>query len=108
MALPLTAMASMKPSCTEPGDSIFIGDIDRLAAEGITKGCNPPVNDRYCPGDAVTRGQMAAFLVRSFCYTEGAGTNRFVDDVGSVFEDDIDLLAAAGVTVGCNPPVNDR
>lgn len=92
----------------DTGDSIFVGDIDRLAAEGITKGCNPPVNDRYCPGDAVTRGQMAAFLVRSFGYTEGAGTNRFVDDDGSVFEDDIDLLAAAGVTVGCNPPVNDR
>ena len=39
--------------------------LDRLAAEGITKGCNPPANDRFCPDDDVTRGQMAAFLHRA-------------------------------------------
>ncbi len=44
--------------------SVFEADIERLAAAGITKGCNPPVNDRFCPNDPVTRGQMAAFLVR--------------------------------------------
>ena len=88
--------------------SIFENDIDRLAAAGITKGCNPPANDRYCPGNPVTRGQMAAFLVRAFGYTEGAGANRFSDDDGSIFEADIDRLAAAGVTLGCNPPVNDH
>jgi len=27
-------------------------------------GCNPPTNDRFCPNDYVTRGQMAAFLAR--------------------------------------------
>ena len=27
-------------------------------------GCNPPANTRYCPGDNVTRGQMAAFMKR--------------------------------------------
>ncbi len=45
--------------------SVFRDDIERLAAAGITKGCNPPVNDRFCPEDPVTRGQMAAFLVRA-------------------------------------------
>ena len=45
--------------------SIFEGDINRLAAAGITKGCNPPINDRYCPDSTVTRGQMAAFLHRA-------------------------------------------
>jgi len=34
-------------------------------AAGITAGCDPPVNDRFCPDDVVTRGQMAAFLHRA-------------------------------------------
>ena len=42
--------------------SIFEGDIEWLAAAGITRGCNPPLNDRFCPHGVVTRGQMAAFL----------------------------------------------
>ena len=45
--------------------SVFEADIERLSAAGITKGCNPPVDDRFCPDDAVTRGEMAAFLVRA-------------------------------------------
>jgi hypothetical protein len=45
--------------------SVFESDIERLAAAGITYGCNPPSNTRFCPGDTVTRGQMAAFLRRA-------------------------------------------
>jgi hypothetical protein len=30
----------------------------------VTKGCNPPANDKYCPGTTVTREQMAAFMRR--------------------------------------------
>ncbi len=69
--------------------SIFEADIEKLAAEGITKGCNPPINDRYCPDDSVTRGQMAAFLVRALDLTD-SGSTDFVDDDGSVFETDIE------------------
>src|SRR5690606_14836879 len=39
--------------------------IEWLKAEGITSGCNPPANTRFCPNDHVTRGQMAAFLARA-------------------------------------------
>lgn len=46
-------------------DSVFEADVERLADSGITKGCNPPDNTRFCPGDPVTRGQMAAFLHRA-------------------------------------------
>jgi hypothetical protein len=46
--------------------SVFEADIERLAEAGITKGCNPPVNDRFCPDAYVTRGQMAAFFHRGF------------------------------------------
>jgi hypothetical protein len=88
--------------------SIFENDIAKLAAAGITKGCNPPLNDMFCPNDNVTRGQMAAFLVRALVYTDDGGGDLFVDDDGSIFESDIDKLATAGVTRGCNPPVNDR
>src|SRR5215203_457455 len=39
--------------------------IEQIFAEGITAGCgtNPL---RYCPNDSATRGQMAAFLARTF------------------------------------------
>lgn len=45
--------------------SMFEGAIDSLAAAGITKGCNPPENTRFCPTDAITRAQMATFLARA-------------------------------------------
>jgi hypothetical protein len=77
-----------------------------LATAGITKGCNPPVNDMFCPNVSVTRGQMAAFLVRALGLTD-RGSVDFVDDDGSIFEPSIEMLATAGITKGCNPPVND-
>jgi hypothetical protein len=83
--------------------SVFEDDINRIADAGITRGCNPPLNDRFCPDRTVTRGQMAAFLVRAFGYTDDGGGNRFDDDDGSVFERDIDALSVAGVTKGCGP-----
>ena len=38
------------------------GDINRLAASGITRGCSPT---EYCPTAPVTREQMVAFLYRA-------------------------------------------
>ncbi|NIV55166.1 MAG: hypothetical protein GWN48_06125, partial [Actinobacteria bacterium] len=49
--------------------SVFEGDIERLAAAGITRGCNPPANTRFCPDQPVTRGEMAAFLTRALPLT---------------------------------------
>jgi hypothetical protein len=48
-----------------PPRSTFVRDIVWLASAGITRGCNPPANDRFCPKDRVTREQMAAFLHRA-------------------------------------------
>ena len=87
-------------------NSVFEDDIDRLGTAGVTKGCNPPANTMYCPAALVTRGQMAAFLVRAFGFSDDGGGDLFVDDDNSVFEDDIDRLGTAGVTKGCNPPAN--
>jgi hypothetical protein len=92
----------------DDNNSIFEDDINRLAAAGITKGCNPPANTEFCPNSVVSRAQMAAFLVRAYKLTSGGSTDAFIDDTGSVFETDINRLAAAGITQGCNPPVNNR
>jgi hypothetical protein len=86
---------------------VFEGGINRLAAAGITQGCNPPGNSRFCPDRAMTRGEMAAMLSRAFGYPPSS-QNRFSDDNGHVFEGAINRLAAAGVTQGCNPPANTR
>jgi len=90
------------------GSNTFVDDICWLADQGITRGCNPPANTEFCPKDPVTRGQMAAFLVRALGYTDDGGGNLFIDDNGNTFEGDIDKLGTAGVTRGCNPPTNDR
>jgi hypothetical protein len=46
---------------TDDDGSIFEDDINAIADAGITLGCAPGL---YCPGDNVTRGQMAAYLAR--------------------------------------------
>ncbi len=81
-------------------DSEFEGDIERVAELGITRGCNPPFADAFCPRDRVTRGQMAAFLVRLFSLPP-TDQDFFSDDESSEFGDDINRLAAAGITAGC-------
>ncbi len=88
--------------------STFEADIDKLGTAGVTRGCNPPINDRFCPNQLVTRAQMAAFLVRAYKLPDTGVSNLFVDDDGSTFEADIDKLGSAGVTRACNPPTNDR
>lgn len=45
--------------------NIFQNAIAWLAGEGITQGCNPPLNTLYCPNEQVTRGQMAVFISRA-------------------------------------------
>jgi N-acetylmuramoyl-L-alanine amidase len=81
-------------------DSIFERDIEAIAAAGITAGCNLPESHEYCPDRAVTRGQMAAFLRRGL-RLPASDDDRFVDDDDSIFEADIQALAAAGITAGC-------
>jgi hypothetical protein len=87
-----------------PESHTFFSDIEWLADSGITSGCNPPANTLFCPDDHVTRGQMAAFLDRALDLP--AGPDAFADDNGSVFEVSINAIAAAEITLGCNPPRN--
>lgn len=103
----LNLKASDTDAFVDDENSIFEGDIDAIAAIGITLGCNPPASDEYCPDDTVTRAQWASFMVRALGLTEGGDVDRFTDDDGTTHETDINRIAAAGITLGCNPPEND-
>lgn len=72
---------------------------NRLADLEVTRGCSedPP---RYCPDQSVTRAQMASFLARAFELPGGA-PGRFSDTANSPHAENIDKLAAAGITAGC-------
>lgn len=96
----LDLAASGQDRFVDDDGSLFEADIQALAAAGVTTGCNPPENDEFCPDRAVTRGQMAAFLVRALPLP-ASHDDRFVDDDDSLFETDIQALAAAGITTGC-------
>jgi hypothetical protein len=76
--------------------------INWLAAEGITMGCNPPLNTRFCPDANVTRGQMAVFLSRSLGLP-AASRDHFRDDQSLFYEDAVNRLYEAGITQGCAP-----
>jgi hypothetical protein len=102
VAIPAAQAANPGGSFTDDDQNIHEGYIEAIAAAGITTGCNPPFNTEYCPNRIVTRGQMAAFLVRALGLTSDGGKDWFTDDGDSVFESDINKLAAAGVTSGCD------
>lgn len=105
------AMGSTRQGCNDAAvwnglfrdddDSVFEGDIEWLANAGITAGCNPPANDRFCPDAQLTRGQMAAFLDRALDLPD-TDIDFFPDDNGSQFEQSINRLAAADITRGCH------
>jgi hypothetical protein len=109
VALTVTlALAVLPPggSFIDDDGNVHEGGIEAIAAEGITTGCNPPANNRYCPAQTVTRGQMAAFVTRAL-HLPMSADDFFADDAGNVFENAINSLATAGITLGCNPPAND-
>jgi len=107
LAVSAAGSGALEPGGTFSDDngSVHESSIEAIADEGITLGCNPPVNDMFCPNKAVTRAQMATFLARALNLP--AATGSFADTADSVHAANIGALAAAGITQGCNPPVND-
>ena len=73
------------------------GDINRVAAAGVTQGC---ASGYFCPGATVSREQMASFLVRALRLPPTVN-DYFTDDEQSMHEGAINSLAAAGYTTGC-------
>jgi glucose/arabinose dehydrogenase len=101
----LTPIAAT-PAATQfedvPSDHRFATEIAWLAAEGITNGCT---TDSFCPDEPVTRGQMAAFLVRALPDLQQLDPGSPFDDVPPThtFFTEIGKLATAGITQGCDP-----
>ncbi len=97
------------------GTDFFVDDnghileegINRMAAVGLTVGCNPPTNNRFCPDRSLTRAEFATFIARAL-NLPNTNEDFFVDDNGHVLEGPINRIAEAGITVGCNPPTNNR
>lgn len=81
--------------------SVHRADIDAIAKTNITRGCNPLLNDRFCPTRKITRGELAAFLRRALSLP-GSATNTYTDDGTSEFEGDIESLVGAGINLPCN------
>jgi len=78
-------------------------NIERLAAAGITGGCDPTNLALYCPDDDVSRAQMATFLADAAGIPPaGPGFDPFTDDNGNTHEANINAIAAAAITLGCD------
>jgi hypothetical protein len=86
--------------------------IQKMRELNITVGCTP---SQFCPGDSVTRGQMAAFLIRaklggSGIPTQGTGiptvyptSPMFVDvPVTHPFFPFVQKIKQLGITFGCS------
>lgn len=82
----------------DDNDSRHHAAINRVAAAGITVGCD---TGKFCPKGLVNRDQMASFISRAAKLSVGAGRNYFWDDNGNRHELSIDKIAAAGITTGC-------
>jgi hypothetical protein len=85
------------PPYSDVTDHSLIDHIMWITYEGISTGCG---GGRYCPNDAVTRAQMAAFLARALDLP-GTSEDFFTDDDGHQLEVSINRVAAAGITLGC-------
>lgn len=90
---------------TDDNGHVLEGGINRIAAAGITAGCNPPANNHFCPNRPLSRAEFAAFMVRGLGLPPTA-VDYFSDDNNHVLENSINSIAEAGITVGCNPPAN--
>lgn len=87
-----------------PSQAFAADWIEQLFADGITSGCG---GGNYCPGDPVTRAQMAIFLLRAKYGAQymppPVGQTTGFNDVG---QNDfaaawIKQLAIEGITTGC-------
>jgi hypothetical protein len=85
-----------------PANAFAAAWIEQLAEENITTGCG---GGRYCPGNVVTRAQMAVFLLRAKhggSYQPPAATGIFDDlSLTDPFTPWIEQLYREGVTAGC-------
>lgn len=88
-------------------------NIGVLAQNGISRGCNPPDNTKYCPDRLISRDEMATYLSRSLKIIEAKEyiyhyDSAFQDIGGNIHQININRIAESGISQGCNPPQNTR
>jgi hypothetical protein len=85
-----------------PAGSLFHDDVEKVFRAGITAGCG---NGNFCVSAAVTRAQMAVFLLKAehgSSYVPPPCAGIFADvTCPSPFADWIEQLSAEGITAGC-------
>lgn len=97
-ALGLAPVVSNHFRDVDPG-SLHAGAINALVAAGIAQGCAP---ERYCPDDAVNRGQMATFMARALQLAPRSSA-EFVDVLPtSPHFGAINAVAEEAITAGCD------
>lgn len=84
----------------DDGD-VHEANIDKIAEWGITLGCNPPLNNEFCPYRLISRGEMAAFISRALNLNDEAEDLPYTDVEGTLFETAIRRIEAAGIAFGC-------
>jgi RHS repeat-associated protein len=127
-SLRLTPVAKYPPTFTDVQlTDPDRGWIERFWALGFTGGCEAPPNQRFCPNDQLTRGEMAVFLAKAMVYPGGtvpdngkAGASPYECRLNfpgdSLFQDVpkgdgrckyVHFMYASGVTGGCSSsPLN--
>lgn len=90
------------PWADVPIDYWARASIDTLFGEGITVGCSTdPL--RFCPEGALTRAEMATFLLRAVGGTPATPSGYFADaPAGSWYLPFIESLYDLGITEGCD------
>lgn len=84
----------------DDNETVHEPNIEAIAELGITSGCVPE-GTAFCPGNDVTREQMATFIARALGLTPRP--NVFTDvDPTSAHAGNIAAIRHAGITVGCN------
>ncbi len=81
----------------DDGHNAHEDNIDRLAEAEISNGCGDRI---FCPDDSVSRGQMASLLVRALGLEPIPGD--VFGDTSGPHEPNINAIAAAGITKGCD------
>ncbi len=86
---------------TDDEDSVHEANINLIAREGITAGCDA-ARRLFCPDEPLTRAQMAVFLVRAMGEIESASYSARFSDVepDAWYRGYVTRLAELGVTAG--------
>ena len=87
-----------------PADYQYTPEIQALLDDGVVSPCAPPDGTEFCPDDFLTREALASVFAQMFRYDDPGDADLFVDDADSPFQSEIQAIAIAGITRGCNPP----